>query len=131
MLILNLAPEERCGVVVLCATTFANGEEENLQVDKWDTEKDGIFSEAALRRKLEKKGYHVTRYIYPPGTFFPSHQHSVDKIDAVVSGRFKMTTSEGSVILEAGDCLAIPRGTVPTAEVVGREPVVSLDATKG
>lgn len=32
------------------------------------------------------------------------------------------------VILEAGDCLAVPRGAGHSAEVVGSEPVVSLDA---
>ena len=34
------------------------------------------------------------------------------------------------MILEAGDCVNVPRGTVHSAEVVGEEPVVSLDATK-
>ncbi len=34
------------------------------------------------------------------------------------------------VVLKAGDCLSVPRGVVHSAEVVGKEPVVSLDATK-
>ena len=29
---------------------------------------------------------------------------------------------------EAGDCLFVPRGVTHSAEVVGEEPVVSLDA---
>ena len=33
-------------------------------------------------------------------------------------------------VLEAGNCLAVPRGAVHSAEVVGDEPVVSLDATR-
>jgi mannose-6-phosphate isomerase-like protein (cupin superfamily) len=41
-----------------------------------------------------------------------------------------MTTPEGEVVLEAGDVLAVPRGTVHSAEVVGEVPVVSLDATR-
>ncbi len=40
-------------------------------------------------------------------------------------------TSEGQeVVLEAGDCLAVPRGTRHSAEVLGDEPVISLDAVK-
>ncbi len=101
-----------------------------IRVEHWDAKKDGAFSEKALRKKLEKLGYAVSRYIYPPRTFFPDHTHPIDKMDAVVSGRFRMTTKEGFVILEAGDLLAVPRGTVHSAEVVGDESVLSLDATK-
>jgi hypothetical protein len=81
----------------------------------------------------------------------------VEKKDAVVSGRFKMTMFGHSAILEAGDCLLVnawllssttlltcihcspssprwraqvPAGAIHTAEVVGDEPVVSLDSEK-
>jgi mannose-6-phosphate isomerase-like protein (cupin superfamily) len=60
----------------------------------------------------------------------PDHTHGSDKIDAVVSGRFRMTLDGHAMVLEAGDCLAVPRGAVHSAEVVGEEPVVSLDATR-
>jgi len=101
-----------------------------MKVEKWDQKRDGPFAEEALRRKLEGKGYHVSRYVYPPGTNFPDHMHEIDKIDAVVSGRFRMTTREGSVVLEAGDLLQVPKGTVHSAQVVGNMPVVSLDSTR-
>lgn len=97
---------------------------------RWDPERDGSFSEAALRRAIEAQGYRVARYVYPLGTRFEDHAHDVDKIDAVVSGRFRMTMGGKSVVLEAGDRLAVPRGTVHSAEVVGDEEVVSLDATR-
>ena len=96
----------------------------------WDESADGSLSEAKLRAKLEARGYVVTRYTYPPGTCFPDHTHSVDKIDAVLSGRFRMTMGGESVVLEAGDCLAVPAGAVHSAEVVGNEAVVSLDAVR-
>lgn len=102
-----------------------------MPVEPWDEERDGPLSEAALRAKLEARGYRVARYVYPPGTVFPEHTHGIDKIDAVLSGRFRMTTPEGGVVLGAGDLLAVPRGTVHRAEVVGAEAVVSLDATRG
>lgn len=101
-----------------------------MNVEKWDAEQDGPLSEQALRQKVEKQGYRVTRYTYSPGTFFPPHTHGVDKIDAVLSGRFRMTMEGQEVILEAGDCLAVPRGVVHSAEVVGNDPVVSLDSVK-
>jgi mannose-6-phosphate isomerase-like protein (cupin superfamily) len=100
-------------------------------VERWDPARDGPFSEAALAVKLRARGYRVSRYVYPPGTTFPDHTHAIDKIDAVVSGRFRMTMGRRAVVLEAGDCLAVPRGAVHRAEVVGDEPVVSLDATRG
>ncbi len=100
-------------------------------VDRWNRERDGEPTEAALRRKLEGRGYRVTRYVYPPGTVFPTHTHEVDKVDAVVSGQFLLSTNgEGDVVLEAGDSLEVPRATPHRAEVVGDEPVVSLDAVR-
>lgn len=100
------------------------------EVESWDRDLAGKLAEETLRRKLEKRGYRVSRYVYPPGTYFPDHSHSVDKIDAVISGRLRITTPSGSVILQAGDCLPVPKDMVHSAEVVGDEPVVSLDAVK-
>ena len=101
-----------------------------MDIDRWDHERDGAPTEESLRAKLEGLGYSVSRYVYPPGTFFPEHTHSVDKIDAVVSGRFRMTVEGRELTLEAGDCLAVPRGIPHSAEVVGDQPVVSLDAIR-
>ena len=101
-----------------------------VQVEHWDTAQDGSLSEPALRRKLEQRGYQVSRYVYLPGTYFPDHTHGVDKIDGVLAGRFRMIMEGQAVILEAGDCLAVPKGAVHSAEVVGDEPVISLDAVE-
>jgi mannose-6-phosphate isomerase-like protein (cupin superfamily) len=101
-----------------------------MQIEHWDSERDGQLSEAAMRAKLEYRGYDVTRYIYPPGTFFPPHDHGVDKIDGVLAGRFRMTMQDREVVLEAGDLLVVPKHVMHTAEVVGEEAVVSLDAVK-
>lgn len=101
-----------------------------MELLRWDETRDGAPSEASLRRDLEARGCTVTRYVYPPGTVFPAHSHDVDKIDAVVSGRFRMEMDGRSVVLEAGDRLLVPRGTLHTAEVVGAEPVVSLDGVR-
>ena len=99
-------------------------------LERWNDATEGPPTEEAIRAKLEAKGFRATRYVYPPGTFFPTHTHPMDKIDAVVSGRFRMISEGAEVILEAGDCLAVPRGTPHSAEVVGDVPVVSLDAIR-
>jgi len=101
-----------------------------MKIERWDGAAHGPLSEERMRRHLTARGYEVTRYVYPPGTRFPEHSHSVDKIDAVVAGRFRMVMAGGSVVLQAGDSLEVPRGVVHSAEVVGDEPVVSLDAVR-
>ncbi len=99
-----------------------------MDLQHWNEAQDGPLSEAAMTDKLAQQGYRINRYVYPPGTCFPPHTHDVDKIDGVLSGRFRMEMEGQTVILEAGDCLAVPRGVVHSAEVVGDEPVISLDA---
>ena len=54
----------------------------------------------------------------------------IDKKDTVISGQFRMTAAGKEFILGPGDMLLVPANTVHTAEVVGKTPVVSLDATK-
>lgn len=101
-----------------------------MSVERWDEERDGPFSEQALQRKLEERGYDVSRYVYPPGTRFSDHTHPMEKIDAVVSGRFRLVLEGEEAVLEAGDCIVVPEGAVHSAEVVGDQPVVSFDATR-
>jgi len=102
-----------------------------MAVEHWNDEIDGPLSATAMQKKLESGGYTVSRYIYPPGTRFPDHTHEMDKIDGVLAGRFRMTMNGESMILEAGDCLFVPKGVVHSAEVVGSDPVDSLDAIAG
>ena len=101
-----------------------------MQIEHWDATRDGELTEANMRRKLQDRGYRVSTYVYPPGTYFPEHDHGVDKIDGVLSGRFRMAMKGGSVVLESGDLLVVPKHVFHSAEVVGEEPVVSLDAVR-
>lgn len=101
-----------------------------MKIEHWDAEREGVLSEAALRRKLQNLGYRVSRYVYPPGTVFPSHTHAQEKMDAVLSGRFRIRMGGEEAVLEAGDAVLVPRGEEHSAEVVGAEDVVSLDAVK-
>jgi len=101
-----------------------------MAVRHWNQTLDGPFSEAAMRRKLEGAGYLVARYTYSPGTTFPDHVHDVDKIDAVLSGRFRLVVAGHLAVLGPGDWIEVPRGVRHSATVVGDEPVVSLDAVR-
>jgi quercetin dioxygenase-like cupin family protein len=101
-----------------------------MQPEHWHPEKDGELTEANLRRKLRDRGYRVSTYVYSPGTYFPPHDHGVDKIDAVVSGLFRMSMEGQTVVLAAGDLLVVPKHKFHSAEVVGDEPVVSLDGVR-
>ena len=92
-------------------------------MEHWNGEVDGKLTESALRDKLEGRGCAVTRYVYAPGTCFPAHSHDVEKIDAVLSGRFLLRMPGRSVILEAGDALAVPKGVVHSA---GFPPALSV-----
>jgi mannose-6-phosphate isomerase-like protein (cupin superfamily)/Tfp pilus assembly protein PilZ len=105
-------------------------DEGRLKLQHWDTVRDGPPTEEALQARLEQRGYRVSRHVYPPGAFFPEHVHQVDKIDAVVSGQFLVRLGDVEVLLEPGDLIPIPRGVFHSAEVVGEEPVVSLDGIK-
>jgi len=100
-----------------------------MAVQRWNAA-DGPVTEAALRAKLESHGYRIAKYVYEPGTVFPDHTHGVDKIDAVVSGRFRLVVGGHLAVLGPGDWVAIPRGSVHSAAVVGDDPVVTLDAVK-
>ena len=99
-------------------------------IEHWNVEIDGILNEANMRKKLKARGYSVHCYTYPPGTYFPDHTHSIDKIDGVLAGRFRMIMHGETLELGPGDCLAVPAGEVHSAEVVGNEAVVSLDAIR-
>jgi len=102
----------------------------HLKIQLWDKEKDGILSETALVNRLEQQGYRCTRYTYPQGTYFVEHSHTADKIDAVLKGRFKINMCGESIVLTPGDYVYIPVNAPHSAEVIGDESVVSIDAVK-
>ncbi len=103
---------------------------ETIKVERWNPKNDGPLSEHNLRRKLEKRGYKVRRYVYPPGMYFPRHAHEEEKIDVVLSGEFRVRIAGTEVVLTMGDALHVPPGAEHTAEVLGRDAVISLDAAR-
>ena len=106
-----------------------------LKVIQWDPAW-GPVSEKKMREQLVAAGYDVSRYHYSPGTCFRDHSHGVHKRDTVLTGKLKISwpagadSAAGCVVLEPGDMIEIPAGAQHSAEVVGSETVLSLDATK-
>ena len=101
-----------------------------LEVEKWNTEKDGQLNETSMRNKSKSQGYSCTRYTFPPGTDFPDHTHSISKKDSIIAGQFRFAMLGKEVILQPGDMIEVPAGIVHNASVVGNESVVFFDATK-
>lgn len=101
-----------------------------MAVKHWDKDRFGELNEENMRQMMEGVGYAVTRYVYPPETHFSFHSHEEDKIDGVLSGKFRVSLGEDSWVLESGDYIFIAKGEVYCAEVIGNEPVISLDAVK-
>lgn len=99
-----------------------------IQLQRWDNSM--TVSETMLRKMIESMGYHCNRYDYPPGTVFEEHSHDVDKIDAVLSGCFRITSGGEQYDLYPGDYACIPRGVAHRAEVIGNKAVASLDGVK-
>jgi len=100
-----------------------------MEIEHWD-ETWGPLSESRMRERLEAEGFVVSKYVYPTGTLFDAHTHSVDKKDAVLKGRLQIRAEGRDFLLGPGDAIPVPAGTVHSAEVIGDEAVVSLDATK-
>ncbi len=100
------------------------------KVRQWDSDANGVLTEDKLRQLLGNMGYRVQRYIYPPGTFFPDHTHDVDKIDAVLAGCLEIQMQGKAIRLNPGDYIAVSRGMLHNARVIGDEAVISLDAVR-
>jgi len=100
-----------------------------MEIERWD-DAWGQLSESNMERRLEAEGFAVSKYVYAPGTRFGDHKHAVDKKDAVLKGRFLIRALGRDFLLGPGDALPVPAGTVHSAEVIGDEEVVSLDAAR-
>jgi len=83
-----------------------------------------------LLGKLEVEGYQVSMHLLAPGTVFGEHSPCEPRIDAVFSGRLRIVVGGQVNELGPGDWIEIPAGVTMTAEVVGDEPVLGLDAAR-
>lgn len=98
-----------------------------MRIERWDARRDGPLSEAALRQKLEARGYLVSTRLYPGGTVAAAQAGVGEGIQAVVSGLLKVTIDGESAILTAGDLVFVPRGALRRVEVVGPSSALCLE----
>jgi mannose-6-phosphate isomerase-like protein (cupin superfamily) len=82
----------------------------------------------SLRAALEDAGYQVALQLLAPGTAFAAHCPCEARFEAVFAGRLQVVIAGRVHLLGPGDWIDIPAGVPVTAEVVGEEPVVCLDA---
>lgn len=101
-----------------------------LNVEHWDSRRDGPLNERNMGNKLKSQGYSFTKYVFARGTDFPDHTHAMSKKDSIVSGQFRFAMCGQEVILQPGDMIVVPAGTVHNASVVGDESVIFFDASK-
>ena len=101
-----------------------------MRIERWHARRDGPLSEAALRQKLEARGYSCEPRAYPVGSTVAAQANEDERVEAVVSGLLKLTIDEESAILTAGDIVAVPAGAVRRLEVVGDAPVRCLEARR-
>ena len=99
-----------------------------LRIDRWDPRREGRLTEAALRRKVQSRGYQVCSQAWPAGTVVPPRTEHCARVDAVLAGMVRITVDDESAILMAGDMVFVPRGAVRQVEVVGATPAHCLDA---
>jgi quercetin dioxygenase-like cupin family protein len=99
-----------------------------MRIERWDPRRDGPLNEAALKQKLESRGYRVSARQYPAGAVAAAQADERERLDAVVSGLLKITLDGEAAILTAGDVVIVPRGAVRRVEVVGSSPVHCLEA---
>jgi len=84
----------------------------------------GIQRTDVLRNDLSVPDREVIQVLvdFAPGTSFPRHSHPGEEIAYVVSGKFEYRLDgRPPLILEAGDALFIPTGTVHAVTVLGSE----------
>lgn len=98
-----------------------------MQKYHWDQQA-GPLSKESMSEFLSGLGYSTSCYVYSPGTYFPPHTHEVDKIDAVITGCLRISVDGEQFDLIPGDYIHLPKGVLHSAEVIGEEQVVSIDA---
>ncbi len=83
-----------------------------------------------LQARLEAEGYRVGMHLLAPGTAFGEHCLCEMRIGAVFSGQLKVVIGGCTHLLGPGDWIEVPAGVAISAEVVGDEPVLELDAAR-
>ena len=87
------------------------------------------MDEAALRHRLVREGLDASSWGNGPHDHYPEHRHAYDKVLVAAAGSivFHLPELARDVLLEAGDRLDLPAGTLHGADV-GEVGVTCLEA---
>jgi quercetin dioxygenase-like cupin family protein len=89
-----------------------------------------VMADLDLLATFEAEGYRVSMHLFAPGTVFARHCLCEPRIDAVLYGRLRLVVDGEASLLGPGDWIEVPAGAAVSAEVIGDEPVLGLDATR-
>ncbi len=82
-----------------------------------------------LQARLEAQGCGVATRLLAPGTVFDAYCSCETRIEAVFSGQMRIVIDGRSRLMGPGDWVEIPAGAMVSAEIIGDEPVLDLEAT--
>jgi len=82
-----------------------------------------LRSVSEIRATLEKQGFAVFPWQDRSGAVYDAHSHPHDEYIVVASGQIVFTIGAREYLLEAGDVLVLPAGTVHSAVNRGRQSV--------
>ena len=82
-----------------------------------------------LQARLEAQGYWVATRLLAPGTIFDAYSPCETRIEAVFSGQMRIVIDGRARLMGPGDWVEIPAGALVSAEIIGDEPVLDLEAT--
>jgi hypothetical protein len=87
------------------------------------------MGESELRARLDAEGLDAHSWGNPPFDHYAEHRHPYDKVLVAAAGSitFHLPELERDVLLEAGDRLELPTGTLHGADV-GADGVTCLEA---
>lgn len=82
-----------------------------------------VLGDEALEKTLRARGLSVFKWSDGPGTTYSPHCHSHDEYIVVVEGSIEFTVLGQVYLMEPGDELVLPEGTMHSAYVPGDDPV--------
>jgi quercetin dioxygenase-like cupin family protein len=94
---------------------------------KWEHVDNREVLPGIARQRIDGAEASVIRYVYQPGSTFPTHHHPEEQTTIVLSGQIEFWLGDERVIAGPGDTLLIPANVPHGARVVGSTIVESIN----
>ena len=79
------------------------------------------------RQRLDTEQMTVIRYVYSPGSIFPTHSHPEEQVTMVLSGEIEFDLEGTRVRAGPGSAIVVPPGVPHGARVLGEVVVDTLN----